>query len=408
MDRLHEYCLLWGLSINVNKTKIIIFTKNDPIVPLFFMCGDHFIEIVDEYKYLGIIFHKTGKFQLAEEHLAKQGNKAMHALRRNVHGREIKLDVMTQLFDSLVSPIITYGAEVWFPHNHQMRNDTTLSDQFTDYLSPNCPAENVHTKFCRSLLGVHKKAIKTPVLAELGRYPISLQMICQIISFWIHITEAKEDSLLKQAYEDMLMCDSHKRTWVNFVKSTLINIGFGHVWYNQCTLSSTRLKYSVSCKLKEKYIDLWQDTKNKFSRLSFYNKITNSYSLQPYLIKCKNPKHRVALCRLRLSAHDLEIERGRYHNIAANDRLCKSCTVREDEIHFLDHCSIYSGLRSNFLASVNKRINANAPDSRTGTQAPYKNPSSLLHLDSGQAELAKYIFECFESRKRHVHVPHLN
>ena len=395
MDRLYEYCQSWGLSINRTKTKIIIFTKNDPKILPIFTCGEDFIEIVDEYKYLGVIFHKTGKFQAAEEHLAKQGNKAAHALRRNVHGKEIKADVMIQLFDTLVYPIITYGCEVWFPFNQAKTSNLNLpigSDQFTDYLSSKRAAENVHVKYCRNLLGIHSKSMKIPVLAELGRFPITLPMISKVIAFWTHITESKEESYLKLAYKDLSSGDSHKGTWADFVKNTLHNIGFQHVWNNQCTLSSSRLKYSVLSKLKEEYVTFWRNAKKECTRLSFYNKITDSYTLQPYLVECKNMKHRITLCRLRLSAHDLEIERGRYHNLVAQDRVCKLCAIKEDEIHFLDKCPLYEPSRSKFLSTINQKLNPNLER--------HKSPSFLFPLDYGQTELAKYVFDCFEIRKK--------
>ena len=391
LDRLHEYCQSWGLSINRTKTKVVIFTKCDPQIAPIFSCGQDFIETVEEYKYLGVVFHKSGKFQKAEEHLAKQGNKAMHSLRRNVHGKEIKADVMLQLFDTLVSPILTYGSDIWFPFNQTSNSDWT--DQFTKYLSSKQPAENVHIRFCRSLLGMHNKTMKAPVLGELGRYSMAIQIIGQVLSFWIHIIEAKDDSYLKLAYEDMLNWESHRRTWINFTKNVLNSIGFSHVWFNQGTLSASRLKHSVVSKLKEQYINFWNKTKNGHSRLSFYNIVTDNYCLQTYLNECKVPKHRVALSRLRLSAHDLEIERGRYSNLAPNDRKCRLCQAKEDELHFLDHCPLYENLRPKFLADINQKLSMSNK---------YTSPSSLMSLDHGQRELAKIVFECFEIRKQYI------
>ena len=146
-------------------------------------------------------------------------------------------------------------------------------------------------------------------------------------------------------------------------------------------------------KLKEQYVNFWNKTKNGNSRLSFYNTVTDNYCLQTYLNECKVPKHRVALSRLRLSAHDLEIERGRYSNLAPNDRTCRLCQAKEDELHFLDHCPLYENLRPKFLADINQKLSMSNK---------YTSPSSLMSLDHGQRELAKFVFECFEIRKQYI------
>ena len=66
-------------------------------------------------------------------------------------------------------------------------------------------------------------------------------------------------------------------------------------------------------------------------------------------------KQRVALTRLRISCHSLEIERGRYHKPAstpAHLRLCKDCESVEDELHFVCVCPKYDLLREHLVSIV--------------------------------------------------------
>ena len=97
LDRLCDYCSAWGLQINRGKTKVIIFTRTDPKLKLFFKCGDDIIETTDSYKYLGIIFRKSGSFTNAQDHLAKQVNRAAQVLRRTYRNKNIRVDAITQL-----------------------------------------------------------------------------------------------------------------------------------------------------------------------------------------------------------------------------------------------------------------------------------------------------------------------
>ena len=61
-------------------------------------------------------------------------------------------------------------------------------------------------------------------------------------------------------------------------------------------------------------------------------------------------KYKLALCRFRISAHSLNIETGRHHNIPRENRLCKNCrmSVFKNEYHFLLACPKLRDLRMNY------------------------------------------------------------
>ena len=63
-----------------------------------------------------------------------------------------------------------------------------------------------------------------------------------------------------------------------------------------------------------------------------------------------NRKYRRVISQFRISAHDLEIERGRYNGIDRSDRICKLCRRSiEDEFHFVLSCNIYIDLRQKYI-----------------------------------------------------------
>ena len=131
LNNIYDYCKKWGLKINRDKTKVVIFAKHDPKIPIVFTCGDIFIETVNSYKYLGIVLHKSGELAHAQEHLGKQANKATHMLFRAVYGKNIQVSTMTTLFDRLVNPVMTYGAEVWLPFN--IKIDKLVENDSVDF-----------------------------------------------------------------------------------------------------------------------------------------------------------------------------------------------------------------------------------------------------------------------------------
>ena len=71
------------------------------------------IEIVEHFKYLGVIFNFNNSFVKLKKHLFDQANKAMFALLRRNGQLNLLLDIQLELFDSLVLLILTYGCEVW-------------------------------------------------------------------------------------------------------------------------------------------------------------------------------------------------------------------------------------------------------------------------------------------------------
>jgi hypothetical protein len=61
------------------------------------------------------------------------------------------------------------------------------------------------------------------------------------------------------------------------------------------------------------------------------------FGFENYLSVIGNFEHRRCLTKLRISAHRLHIETGRYQGIPPHQRLCGQCDSGEveDEIHFL-------------------------------------------------------------------------
>jgi hypothetical protein len=148
LDHIHLHCDQWGLEINRDKSKVVIFSKMDIKKDLFFQCGEHIIETTDSYKYLGIMFNKNGSFSTAEEYLLKNAKKAKHALNRAIFKENINMSTVLQLFDSLVLPVATYGSEIWFAYS--VGNATeNLHAFFQKCIFNKLAYEDLHINFCR-------------------------------------------------------------------------------------------------------------------------------------------------------------------------------------------------------------------------------------------------------------------
>ena len=82
LNSLQMYCDYWKLKINIDKTKVMIFSAGK-IKKENIQCklNDSVIEIVDKYKYLGIVIFYNGNLKHAAEHMYQKSLKAIFSLK---------------------------------------------------------------------------------------------------------------------------------------------------------------------------------------------------------------------------------------------------------------------------------------------------------------------------------------
>ena len=65
---------------------------------------------------------------------------------------------------------------------------------------------------------------------------------------------------------------------------------------------------------------------------------------------------RSVLAKIRISAHNLTVKKGRYTGVPRHDRICKVCNTGsiENEQHFLLECPAYLLIREDFILKLEK------------------------------------------------------
>ena len=177
---IENYCNELGIHINTSKTKAIIFEKERHTYHEFFIY-DTKIDLVDCFKYLGITLFKNGNWYRSQKCIAKHASHALYNLFAVLNNIELPTSQKCKLFDSLVSSILNFGAEVWGSH------------EATDI-------ELVHTKFLRRILKVKKSTNLTALYGELGRIPLVVYRKVIMIKYWIKMLHQSDSSLVKQMY----------------------------------------------------------------------------------------------------------------------------------------------------------------------------------------------------------------
>ena len=243
------------------------------------------------------------------------------------------------------------------------------------------------------------------VYGELGRYPLYILIITRLLSYWQRLeTISREQSshLLTAALrENKRISNLPKgaKSWFSSVKFLIQDLGFDV----NCpeNISNYNVDHSLRESFEKKWLSMLLDDSSAFrngnakNKLRTYRTFKNVFSSESYLSNITNRSHRTALCKLRISSHDLAIERGRYKNLNVDERVCacNGMTV-EDEFHFVMCCPSYNSQRMEFFDWV-KNI--------------YKNFSTLddrnkfIWLMSNEDQdfcqrFGRFISECFEKR----------
>jgi len=103
------------MDINVGKSNIVHFrTKSMPRSNVVFTCGDQVIEYVNQYKYLGLVLNEFLDLDVTAKMVAQSASRALGLLIAKVKTiGGVPYDVYTKLYDSVVWPVIAYGAAIW-------------------------------------------------------------------------------------------------------------------------------------------------------------------------------------------------------------------------------------------------------------------------------------------------------
>ena len=106
LNAFQKYCEIWKLTVNTEKTKVMIFSNGR-------ISNNKELEIASEFKYLGIYLSRSGAFNAAKKHIAEQANKALFSLIRKTRTLNLSYDVQIDLFEKTIKPILLYGCEIW-------------------------------------------------------------------------------------------------------------------------------------------------------------------------------------------------------------------------------------------------------------------------------------------------------
>ncbi|KAL5272619.1 hypothetical protein ACHWQZ_G000729 [Mnemiopsis leidyi] len=349
INKVHQFCEQWGLSVNISKTAIMVFNKTGRQLQEShgFKYGSLTIPSARTYCYLGIVFNLNGSTTAATDELRKKGLKAYFALKSIINLGELSTKSVFKLFDALILPVVAYGCQTWLQE----------------------------TNFVKAVLTV-----------PTGR----LQALDQ----------ARSNSLVRHAFAEQR---TNKFTWYQNTIKIMEVAGHHHQTSSACPAH-------IKSKLQQYFNVLWETERHTSSKLSYYNqvKITPHVHYEDFLdLACG--EDRKCLMRLRSSSHRLNCETGRYvtdkeltksSGTKSWYKRCEFCTteetkwlsnlpfcniIQEDEHHVLISCPRYHQLRTELHEDTKSLLLRNEEHNKL-----YKEP----HVNS----FSRYVTRIFRER----------
>ena len=188
---LDEVTTEWGLTVNVQKTKMMVAGvprgSNASLQPISIR-GEN-IEIVTEFKYLGAIIEECGGIKKELESRIAKASRTFGALRRPVFDdKDITLATKRLVYRSVVLGVLLYGAETWV-----IKRDTSKK------------LEAFHNRCLRSILGISsaQQQMGHITSVQVSRRFGMEESLDDMIAFrrlrWLgHIARMEEDRLPKK------------------------------------------------------------------------------------------------------------------------------------------------------------------------------------------------------------------
>ena len=336
LDNLEVYCKIWKLTVNVDKTKVVVFERRKSKNKYNFYFNGKKVDLVESFKYLCIYFNSKGTFTDAKKHLTEQASKAMISLLRKWKQFDIPVDLMLDLFDKSVTPILLYGCEVWGYENVDM-------------------IERIHLRFCKILLGVKKSTANYLVYGELWQFPLNVYMYARLIKFWAKIVSPENHNRISHILYQIQLCHFYRNkncSWIRIVKSKLETLGFADIWQFQNFPHAQWLFLTMKQRLKDQFIQNWISSLNthKSSISEYYKSFKGSFHMEHYL-SLMSGNNKVLFTKLRFSLLKFPVVTGRYEGIPYDERHCTFCNTNliGNEFHYLLVCKKFQAIREKYI-----------------------------------------------------------
>ena len=316
------------MVINIANTKFMVINGNQedrqPIVD-----DDLCVQNCDSYTYLGAVFTQDGSPSTSvKEHMAAKRSHTMKFVSFLGGNCDFPFWVKWKVMDSALLSAILYGCEGWI-------------------LNSAVVAQKNYLEIVKALLGVRTSTPNDTCLIELGLPSVTARVKAAQQKFIRKLIQERQ-----RLTDDPFMAVWNLCSKANTKGARYLRDIMSHADHIKLDFESRRQKILNSTRTKSlTYVNLNPE-------LSVHGMYRDADPLIP-------EHQRLATTRLRLSSHNLSIEKGRWSRIPRELRLC-SCGSIQCEEHVICFCERTMHIRARYpntdFTSIRNFFCENAPD----------------------------------------------
>ncbi len=371
LDCISNWCSKWRLRINEGKSNIVHFrnrrkqrTSNN-----FQLCGKE-LNIVDKYKYLGIIMNEFLDYTVTADILAGAAGRALGGVISKFRNmKNVCFKTFSKLYHTSVTTVMDYCSAVWGFKKLET-------------------CDRIQQRATRYYLGVHQLAPILGLEGDIGWHRCRTRRLIEMGRMWNRFISMDDDRLTKKVFLWDYSMSVTKTNWCHDFNSMLQSINMPEIFVNRTNCDITVL--SNKCITLQE--NEWQSALPSKPKLRTYVKFKDNFQTEEYVKFCYSRKQRSLLAQLRLGILPLHIETGRYRNKTVEERICELCRNQvENEIHFVCECPHYNDIRAQMYDQIIANVEFQS----------FSNEDKFIYLMKFEwKHLARYLELAWDKRKQ--------
>lgn len=305
------------------------------------------IERVRSFKYLGIVFEEGGRWRLMSAQTVAKARRGWCALlSAGVGGQGLGSDSSCRLWKAIILPVLTYGAEVWWP----ARSDMSRLDRVLNFGA-------------RSCLGLPARAASAAARGDLGWLHADEWLAIRRLDFAGKLALLPPHRLSGRVATVARNVDSE---WHRETRRLLVRFGLQlpqlqhpQRYREEYKAWRQRVHSAVWMEASKR----WWEEVLRLPKLRIYAAVKECRLRTERYVRWAGRRAPV-LARLRAGCYPLAVETGRWAHVPLWERVCPLCSAAtEDEWHVLAVCPNLADERKAAWAELFRSLRAKTDDS---------------------------------------------